>query len=156
MMADDLIDMASLLIGTSGIRPKQANLKRAVSTAYYALFHALSHNCVESLIGWGTRSDHYWELVSPVYRLNDHGHAKTAFKEIARDRSSSQALIQISSSFAELQEQRLLADYDPKPHFDMRSTRQLIERARDAIQEVRALSSEARRLLAVQLTTKPR
>jgi len=39
--ADDLLKDAHHLAGRGGKNPKQSSLRRAVSTAYYALFHLL-------------------------------------------------------------------------------------------------------------------
>jgi uncharacterized protein (UPF0332 family) len=38
----DLLQVASRLAQSSLGKPKQAHLKRAISTAYYAMFHTLS------------------------------------------------------------------------------------------------------------------
>ena len=55
MNPDDLIRIARYLASTgTGInagRPSQADLRRAVSTTYYALFHALAQCCANTLIG---------------------------------------------------------------------------------------------------------
>ncbi len=37
--AEDLLDQAFLLLNKETKNPKQASLRRAVSTAYYAVFH---------------------------------------------------------------------------------------------------------------------
>ena len=39
--AEDLLDQAFLLLNKETKNPKQASLRRAVSTAYYAVFHLL-------------------------------------------------------------------------------------------------------------------
>jgi len=37
-------------------KPRQSDLERALSTAYYAMFHAMCRNCADCLIGTvGTR-----------------------------------------------------------------------------------------------------
>ena len=48
----DLIASAERMLG-KGQRsnPRQSDLKRAMSTAYYAVFHALCRNCADSLVG---------------------------------------------------------------------------------------------------------
>ena len=55
MNPDDLIRIARYLASTGtgvGIgRPSRADLRRAVSTTYYALFHALAECCANTLIG---------------------------------------------------------------------------------------------------------
>jgi uncharacterized protein (UPF0332 family) len=46
-----LIVTARKLAKASPKKPRQADLKRAVSTAYYALFHALAKNAADQLVG---------------------------------------------------------------------------------------------------------
>jgi hypothetical protein len=40
-LAHDLLEQARFLVGRERRKPKQASLRRAVSTAYYAAFHLL-------------------------------------------------------------------------------------------------------------------
>ena len=56
-------------------RPHRAELNRAVSTIYYAAFHALANNNASTLIGSSSqaRSDPAWEL---TYRAIDHRSAR--------------------------------------------------------------------------------
>jgi uncharacterized protein (UPF0332 family) len=42
-LAEDLLEQAFLLLNKESKNPKQASLRRAVSTAYYALFHLPIH-----------------------------------------------------------------------------------------------------------------
>ena len=47
-LAQDLLDQADHLVNMDGANPKQASLRRAVSTAYYALFHLLVDEAVSN------------------------------------------------------------------------------------------------------------
>ena len=47
----DLIETARGLTELSPRRPTQANLRRAVSTAYYAVFHCLAGAIAEGALG---------------------------------------------------------------------------------------------------------
>ena len=91
-MVERLVALAEELAEKSG---KSLTLKRrAVSTAYYAMFHTLAELCADELLGAGsdTRSEEYIR----VYRSLEHGTLKTAFKtaplnrtvRIAEDRKS--------------------------------------------------------------------
>ena len=51
MKARDLITTARSLTELDPRQPTQANLRRAVSTAYYAVFHLLAHTAADLLIG---------------------------------------------------------------------------------------------------------
>lgn len=156
MISDDLIEASELLIVVTTGSPKQAMLKRAVSTAYYALFHALAYNNVDALLGWGMPSPHYWDIVSPIYGLIEHGSAKSALGRITRTHPQSDVFIRVGSAFAEIQKQRMLADYDPKPRFTLSAVRELIEVAREAIADIGRLRRDDRRFLASQLIAKNR
>ena len=156
MISDDLIEAAELLLSGAAGRPKQAMLKRAVSTAYYALFHALAYNNVDALLGWGLQSPQYWEIVSPVYRLIEHGPTRNALARLPRTHPQADLFIRIGSAFAELQKQRMLADYDPKPTFTLPAVHELIAVAREAIADIRGLPRDDRRFLASHLIAKTR
>lgn len=47
---DELLDVARYLLRRNQSRPTQADLRRSVSTAYYALFHRLIDDCVTRLV----------------------------------------------------------------------------------------------------------
>src|SRR5882757_780670 len=68
--ADDLLELARHLASLEPTNPGQASLRRAVSTAYYALFHLLIS---EATINWGRP-----ELRSELGRVFEHGKMKSA------------------------------------------------------------------------------
>lgn len=61
---NDLLEQARHLANREPKRPKQASLRRAVSTAYYALFHLLS---IETPKNWKRPAER-----STVARMLDH------------------------------------------------------------------------------------
>jgi len=61
---NDLLEQARHLANREPKRPKQASLRRAVSTAYYALFHLLS---IETAKNWKRRAER-----PMVARMLDH------------------------------------------------------------------------------------
>ena len=75
----DLIETAHRLSISGGHRPRQADLRRAVSTAYYAMFHLLAKTCADGMLGGvnASRSNRAWRQ---VYRALEHGSAKNACK----------------------------------------------------------------------------
>lgn len=153
MIQDDLIDLADHLARLERGRPRQTSLRRAVSTAYYAVFHALAFLCVDALVGWKKP----WEACTPVYRALDHSAPK---RLLVRDREGmiiGQEALAILRAFTTLQEARQGADYDPEPFSPRRhEVLELIDVARQAVQAVRVIPAEKRLLLAVHLITKPR
>ena len=50
-MSQDLLATARRLAKASPQKPRQSDLKRAISTAYYALFHAMARNAADMLVG---------------------------------------------------------------------------------------------------------
>jgi hypothetical protein len=151
MMHDDLLVLAGHLARLEPGRPKQVSLRRAVSTAYYAVFHALAALCAEELVGWSRP----WEHFAPIYRSLEHAAAKKLFHRNGATYGREGAVI--GNTFILLQERRHTADYDPLPFpFGRSETLELIEQARQAIQTIRALPSERRMLLAVNLIAKQR
>jgi hypothetical protein len=109
-MSLDLLATARRLARASPGKPRQWDLKRAISTAYYALFHAVAKDCADRLVGvGGSRSDKAWRH---TYRALNHGEAKTACKQL-RGLRFPPGLVQVGDAFRTLQEQRHNADYDP-------------------------------------------
>ncbi len=151
MMHDDLLDIAvDLARREQAGRPKQASLRRAISTAYYAIFHALAYLCADELVGWAKP----WEVFTPIYRSLEHGRAKETFKRIS-GRHGADAVI--GQTFILLQERRHAADYDPSPFpFGRAETLDLIEQARQAIARIAMLTDEERLLVATQLIARTR
>jgi hypothetical protein len=76
----DLLETAKDLASYRSGRPRQAHLRRAVSTRYYALFHTLAKSCADLVIGSsrGTRSEPAW---NQVYRSLQHGFVRESYKQ---------------------------------------------------------------------------
>jgi hypothetical protein len=130
----DLIEAAFDLARLNGGRPKQAHLLRAISTAYYAMFHALARCCADTMIGGPSaqRSKPAW---AQVYRALDHGSAKNA---CMHDRMLGfPAEIQdFASFFRSMQEKRHRADYDPQERVFKAGVLLDIDQARLAIERL--------------------
>ena len=148
----DLIEVAEALaaeVGRANLR--KAAMRRAVSSAYYAVFHALCFVCASELVGWSRTA-----MLEPVYRMLDHGMAKRRLsgKEAA---GMAGAILEIGTRFADLQEARHAADYCP-PAMSVRRDETLsqIAAARRIIALIEALQPEDRKRLAILLITKAR
>ena len=79
MHSADLIETARAITETGRGRPNQARLRRAVSTAYYAMFHTLAASAADLFIG--QRRDPAWHR---TYRALEHGRAKHACRQAQR------------------------------------------------------------------------
>lgn len=114
MTPKDLLEQVDQLLQLSSRRPKQANLRRAVSASYYAVFHALCRSNADILAGTGTaRPERAW---IQAYRAVEHGNAKTRCKE-TRAKGFPAKIQAFADALVSLQEQRHRADYSPDRRF---------------------------------------
>ena len=150
-MVERLLALAEELAENSG---KSLTLRRrAVSTAYYAVFHALAKLCAHELLG--DRIDLRSQEYIRVYRSLEHGTLKTAFNAPPLNRVVT--LQKIGSSVVELQSERIRSDYlPPQSLYTRDQCRDLVESAKSAIGAIAALSQGDRRSLAVSLLFKNR
>ena len=102
--AQDLLEQAQHLIDWDGADPKQASLRRAVSTAYYALFHLLID---ESVGNWAVARQR-----SKLARTFEHRSMKRVCDDCVKDfRSAGKPgskllLTEVAETFCELQLKR--------------------------------------------------
>jgi uncharacterized protein (UPF0332 family) len=110
---DDLLEQALSLVHKEPRNPRQASLRRAVSSAYYALFHLLIS---EAAANWSRVN-----LRAALGGAFDHTIMKAASNRIqdtrqfpftGEDPRVVAALKAVARTFAQLQEQRHIADYD--------------------------------------------
>ena len=128
-------------------------LKRAVSTVYYAMFHALCLSNANIVAGLST-DPQTRESWTRTYRSLDHGPAK---ERMARDKGIVEpAVHQFATVFAILQQQRQLADYDPHSRFSRRQVINLIGFAETATEDLMATSLAVRRPLATLVLLRER
>ena len=108
---DDLLAQAFLL--PEQIPENQANLRRAISAAYYALFHLLIHECVANWSVPGSRPS--------LARMFEHSVMKRVSRRIIDLKQSAvrgedpevvEKLREVAGAFVLLQENRQTADYD--------------------------------------------
>ena len=153
MIEQRLLDVAAALSRRTGRRPREAFMRRAVSTAYYALFAALSRMCANELVGSKHARTPEW---TRVYRALDHGWAK----RVLTGRGAAELgeeVAAIGRSFAVLQDRRHRADYDPSFFgFYFVETTATVDLARSAIDDLRRLDADSRRALAIHLLFKDR
>ena len=106
MKPQDLIETARGLTILSPRRPTQANLRRAVSTAYYAVFHCLAGVVANMLMGKGRN-----EAWHQVYRALEHGSARRACLNVGSVRRFPVEIQRFADRFVVLQDARHRADY---------------------------------------------
>jgi uncharacterized protein (UPF0332 family) len=108
----DLLRTATDLVNSSRGKPRQAHLRRAVSTAYYAMFHTLAKCCADLLVG-GRSSSRSEEAWVQVYRALEHGPAKNACMNQNTISKFPKEIHDFANMFVQMQLKRHKADYDP-------------------------------------------
>ncbi|MGE5368404.1 MAG: hypothetical protein ACM3PD_02225 [Chloroflexota bacterium] len=153
-MAERLLWLAEELSRQSREIESATVERRAVSTAYYAVFHAVTSLCAAELLGASAALKKTPEF-ERVYRALDHKSLKAAFN--AAPLNNSPALKAIGERIVDLQSERIRADYLPSGRLYKRSECDgLVQSARIIMQALRDLSAQDRRTLAVYLIFKNR
>ena len=136
MNPHDLIKIARFL-ATVGVvsslgRPRQADLRRAVSAAYYALFYALACCGADTLAGSSSvrRSQAGWQR---IYRSLEHGATLRRLNNRSGMRGFPREIRGFGRLFVNLQFQRHRADYDPAASFDRTTVLLLVTEAEQHI-----------------------
>jgi len=135
----DLLRQARQLAMHEPKRPKQASLRRAVSAAYYALFHLLASEATNRLITGPDRD----ALRAVLRRAFDHSAMKEACKEIVKPNAGKLnkgmsghvvpvALKQVAEAFVDLQQARHEADYDVSRTFTRAEALDMVDLAEQA------------------------
>lgn len=137
-----MIAVARSLLPAGTAPPSQAQLRRAVSTAYYALFHKASQAAAERFIGRGSGESAAYAL---LYRGFNHGRMRDVCKALDAPRlkeafrgqlgkdTVSQDAGDFAADFVVLQEARHAADCDPKVVFSPSDVSDLIGTAEHAL-----------------------
>jgi uncharacterized protein (UPF0332 family) len=133
----DLLDQAEHLARLDPRRPKQVNLRRAISSAYYALFHLLA---AEASSLYAAEP----EIASRISRTLNHGEMKKTSLMIANGKlpraiqlpsggySAPADLKVVAKTFVSLQEARHEADYDVSRIVKRQEVLESVESARQA------------------------
>lgn len=147
---DWLIRLAEELggVGAGQGQPRNTNLRRSVSTAYYALFHSLALAASRAALPNASPTEIYG-----VVRHVGHGSIKDVAKYLAGDNPprhldpvvlrlrANSDLSTVASTFVELQESREDADYNHVANFTRPGTLALVARSKRAIEVVDRFAS---------------
>ena len=147
---NDLLEQASHLARREPRRPRQASLRRAVSTAYYALFHLLIS---EATLNWKRAGQR-----PLLARFFEHGKMKSASDRqraecnriinsnpplaLGADLDCVRHLHRVSESFFLAQHQRHTADYDNTQTWMRSEVISLIDLVNDAFESWREIREE--------------
>ncbi|MYA03615.1 MAG: hypothetical protein F4Y37_03255 [Caldilineaceae bacterium SB0664_bin_22] len=118
-----------------------------MSTAYYAVFHALANSNADCLIGPPTDPllEHAWHRIR---RGLDHSQARRNLEQ-DRDRFSP-PVQEFITTFAGLQDARHAADYDARRKFTVTEVDSWIDLAEEAITDFMDVALNERRAVAAQ------
>lgn len=143
----DLLEQAGHLARKEPKRPKQASLRRAVSTAYYALFHLLIDEATVLLLT-KTKNKALRHSLGRAFR---HTTMRKVSAEFAKGRippklQSGNASLQpqpelqfVAETFCALQEARHDADYNLARRFSRETVVDVIEGTREAFESWRLI-----------------
>ena len=136
----DFLATAEALLGARVSGPSQADLRKAASIAYYAVFYALCQNAADCLIGAGV-GERAWRQ---AFRALDHGFAKRQCQNQQVMAGFPPGIRFFAGNFISLQEQRHTADYDPDLTLSVDDARTYINEAKQAIDALAAASEKDR------------
>lgn len=140
MAPQDFIDHAKFLLKSEKGKPKQIALRRSISAAYYALFHAFLGAAADDLVGASNRARKS-TAYKLVYRAFEHSNMRNLCFDAAKPTLPRKLADQIGGehfpeaiqvparAFVELQGRRHLADYDPHFRFTKSDASVAIEMA---------------------------
>lgn len=163
---DHLIEQAEGLIErTSAGAPRQVDVRRAISSAYYAVFHAVAAAAADEFVGITQRASSRYGL---VYRAFDHRWLRTLCDDLRKSSPPGKYVrhlpasgvgrnvVAFATAVVELQEKRHSADYDPLVRMKTSDARLAIETARAAIRSFGKASAERRKSFPSLLVFPPR
>jgi uncharacterized protein (UPF0332 family) len=129
--------------------------RRAVSGAYYALFHCVARESADLLIG-GYSANRSQEAWPQVYRALEHAACKERCKNKDMVKRFPKGIEDFAGMFVTLQDQRHAADYDPFATFSKSSVEADIILAGQAIKDFKAESIKDRRAFCAYVLFKRR
>ena len=144
MHSEHLLALARASLESGSGRPSQAVLCRAVSTVYYAMFHALARNCADLLIGKtpAARSRQAWRA---TYRSLEHGRANAACANKKALAQFPLVIQDFGGIFTDMQSRRHEADYDPLARFTKIEVVSDVDRVSQAIADFDRLDNRDKR-----------
>jgi len=150
---EHLFEQAESLVDARSGRPRQADVRRAISTAYYGLFHAIITAAADLYVGKASRDTSRYGL---VYRSVNHDWLRDLCKEVQKPTLTNRFkpyappdgfganIVAFAIAACELQQKRHAADYDvmikvnrSDADFAIRAARAALKRFENASQPSR-------------------
>jgi hypothetical protein len=145
--------------------PRQVDLRRAISGAYYGLFHFIMTEMADEFIGRTRRGSARYTM---VYRSLDHRPLKSLCQDLQKTTPPAKYseclppsgmgdnIAAFAAAVVDLQEKRHSADYDPGSRFKMSDAQIAVRTARRAIDRFKRASAERRKTFLTLLLCPPR
>ena len=152
MSPQDLMEVARVLVEPGDAPTTQARLRRAISTAYYAMFHCLAMSAADLFIG--TVRSPAWHR---TYRALEHGRARIACRQVQAMSEFPVAVRDFAETFVALQKARQEADYAQDTATHQKSdVRDHIASAELAIRQFGQAAVDAKRSLVAHVLFRQR
>ena len=151
----DLVAAARDSLPSAPGRPREATLRRALSTGYYALFHCLAATAADLLVGGpgANRSESAWRQ---AYRAIDHAQVRERCRRSGEINKFPKEIRKFAETFVDIQMKRHKADYDPDgQYFKSSITRNIVE-VEAAISAFESAPARDRRAFAVYVSMRIR
>jgi uncharacterized protein (UPF0332 family) len=145
--------------------PRQVDLRRAISSAYYAIFHFAMAELANEVVGARWRATHRYAL---IYRSVDHAQLRKVCDEVSRPLPTPKirqvfpseeidpGVVAFASAATELQQRRHDADYDPLGRYVSSDAKSAIAAARIATRRLAAAPIDHRKSFLTLLLRQPR
>ena len=144
LLHTDLLKQARFLAQHEPKRPKQASLRRSVSASYYALFHLLVDEATKLMLSGHKHAS----LRDCLARAFKHSTMKKFAESLSNStkpprkvaaafngKPVSQKLIDVASSFVQLQQARHEADYNRVVRFSRKEALDLVDTAEQTFKD---------------------
>jgi hypothetical protein len=154
-----------LITSPSAGAPRQVDLRRAISSAYYGLFHFCLTAVADEFVGVTQRGTPRYAL---VYRSIDHQTLSKVCDEARKQNPTARYrpylpaggfgdnFREFTAGVIDLQQKRYMADYDPLPRYRASDARLVISAARTAVRHYETTTPEQQRAFLTLLICSPR
>lgn len=163
---DHLLDQAHRLATPPRVgAPRQADLRRAISAAYYGVFHAVVTEAADDFVGKTRRHTPRYSL---VYRSIDHRSLRAICDDIVKTTLPAKYskyepkggfgldLRALATAVIELQEKRHAADYDPLFRVKVSDASTAVDTGRTALGRFRSANQTRRKAFLSLVVFSPR
>ena len=160
MIPSDLLRRAEVsategMVGSSG-QPSETDLRAAISSAYYALFHTICRYSADLLTApdpEGLLAQNIW---LEVYRNLDHRQAARNCRTAMNTHAFCSEIKFFANTFVRLQQNRHEADYNPHAPISQTRANQLVIEARNAIDNLALAPEREIKLFVAHLNARSR